>query len=659
MKKLLFLGYSIIVLAQGNDKLNILQDLNNASKIATRTKLNIDKTPAIVSVLHANTLKKLGVLNLYEALDTVPGIEVSMGTAGAKQINMRGNKSLIRDKIKLMINGVSVNSELSDTSSFYLDMPIELIKRIEIIRGPASALYGSFAHIGVINVITKSSTYKGNMIFSNISSKNFKNIGFTQSAHMGKFKLSLDGFFLGNKNSRSYGPYSLISSSKSLTSYENFTNKSLGINIKYAQDLSLQARWLKLRTQNFFGYGVWPINKNPKELQTTSFINELRYNPTLSQRTSLDIKAGYKQYEFEGNARYIPYSLLPTPPYPQYDLIGGGYYKEETFYTDLALNYNFKNHKILFGTYISKTKEVNTRYSKNNPNISEDTNIEVNNIKKNITRNQYAFYLNDIYTISNKWTMDLGARYDYYSDADSSLAPKLALVYNKDDVQTYKLMYQRSFRVPSFLELYSTDIPYIGDTSLKSETIDTVEFAYRHQNAFNNYFSINLFYSDMKNFINRNSDFKFFNDGDIHSYGTELEYKFPLNESTLIQSNYSYVNIQDANHRDLAFVSNHLANIMLFKQLNRNWNMGSKIRYVGAKKRELKDTRSNLHSYTTFNQAITYKRKKFSIQMAVKNIFDADIRFPSKLGNSPISGTYINDFPRDGRVFWLSAQWSL
>ncbi|MBA1432323.1 MAG: Plug domain-containing protein [Epsilonproteobacteria bacterium] len=87
---LIFIAVTIVVFGDEIDKLHLLEDLNDASEITAKTKLNINKTPAIVSVLHANELKKLGITNLYDALGTVPGIELSMGTAGAKQRSLCG-----------------------------------------------------------------------------------------------------------------------------------------------------------------------------------------------------------------------------------------------------------------------------------------------------------------------------------------------------------------------------------------------------------------------------------------------------------------------------------------------------------------------------------------------------------------------------------------
>jgi len=661
MKKtvLTLIAVSAVVFGAEIDKLHLLEDLNDASEITTRTKLNVNKTPAIVSVLHANELKKLGITNLYDALGTVPGIELSMGTAGAKQIIMRGNKSFVRDKIKLMIDGVSINTELAGSSHFYLDMPIENIQRIEIIRGPASALYGSYAHIGVINVITKASTHKENVLFTNVSTVGNHNIGFTQNVNMKGIKLALDGFFVKNNNSREYSSYSLLPMQKSFTSYEEFTNKSLGVTLQFAKALSLTSRWLEKDTQNFYGYGAWPIVQDPKKLKNTSFINELHYTPKLSKNSSLDAKIGYKQYKYTGGARLRPLSLLGQP----YDLIGDGSYKEYVIYADAALKYQNRVHNALFGLLLSQTKANDTKYFVDNPLVSENTNIELANdgLKDNLTRDEYALYFNEIYTFSTRFTGNVGLRYDHYNDVESNLAPKLSLLYTADKTQSYKLMYQRSFRVPSWVELYGNTSQFKGNSSLESETIDTLEFAYTYETAFDRWLRINIFYSNMKNFIYRDAAYIMRNADTQYSYGAEFEAKVPLNQQLTLQANYSYVQMRTQEHTDVPFVANHLANAMLYYQINSKWHTASKLRYVGDRKRETGDSRSALHGYTTFDQTLTFTQGSFSIQASAKNIFDADVAFPSQLGNESYSGTgtYLDDFHRDGRSFWLSLAWSM
>jgi iron complex outermembrane receptor protein len=117
--------------------------LNEATNIATKTKLNIDYQPSVVSVLHADKLKKIGITNLHEALGLLPGIETSILHTGWKQVIFRSAynpDTFVFDKYKLYIDSVDVGSDLYSTSYYYLDFPVELIDRIEVLRGSASTI---------------------------------------------------------------------------------------------------------------------------------------------------------------------------------------------------------------------------------------------------------------------------------------------------------------------------------------------------------------------------------------------------------------------------------------------------------------------------------------------------------------------------------------
>lgn len=658
MKYLILLALSTLLLAD-KDMLGLLHDLNNASEISTKTKLNVNKTPAVVSVLHADELRKLGFTNLYEALESVPGIEISMGVAGAKQINMRGNKSFVTDKLKFMVDGVGINAELSGANHFYLNMPLENIQRIEVIRGPASALYGSFAHIGLINIITKASTYKKGLVFVRGSSEGSKNIGFTQNVQSKNTKLAIYGSFGKNENSRVYENYSLLPGK--YNSYEDFTEKSLGFNAQAYKDFSLLSKYHELNTQNYFGYGMWPIVQDPKTLKHSSWVNELRYTPKLSQTLSLDLKLGYKEYRMSGDSRVVPYSkIVPTSR----DYIAGGIYKEKTLYSDLGGKYKYNNNIFTFGVHLGQTSVRNPIYQKNSnlnvfpiPSDEKTINVEGGGIINKIDRKHYALYLNDIITLSSKWMANVGVRYDDYSDVNSALSPKLSLLYMPDVKQSYKLMYQNSFRVPTFVETYGTQKPFKVDEKLDSETIDTLEFAYSYQRGYDSWLNLNFFYSQMQNFIYRDSSFILRNGLDATSYGAEFEFKIPLFSKSTLQANYSYVHSEDENHKQTPLIANHLANAMLSYQISKNWHTSSRVRYVGNKKREEGDSRESLEGYTTFDQTLTFTYDDFLIRASVKNLFDANIFYIAPMGNGITSGTYIDDLEQNGRTFWLSAEW--
>jgi len=656
------------------EEVDLLGDLHEASEVSTKTKLNVNKTPSIISVLHSNELQSLGIKSVYEALKTVPGVQLSIGNGGAKKINMRGNTSLLKDKLKVLIDGVSVNCDLTGGGYYlFLDMPIEMVERMEIIRGPAATIYGSQAHVGVINIITKSSTKNKNIYFAQRSSKGKEDIGFTQHLDVGDMKLSLDGYFKENKSATDIGRYEYVNALgnqaiiNQSTSYEDYTNYSIGSQIKFLDDLSFNLRFSKHNTQNYYGYGDWPITHDPRDVTTTSNFGEIRYTPSLNKELSLDLRAGVKEYIFEGDGRLKPLAtVLGTP----YDLIGVGFVRQITLYTDSSLKYKYNKHNILLGTYLSEAQQIYTHYYFNNPSVSEDMNILNHATEPDTSRYQSAVYFNDIYNLSEKILINLGARFDHYNDAEENLAHKLAFVYNQDEQQTYKLMYQRSFRVPSWLELYGRNIPFQGNKNLKSEIIDTLELGYNFQKKLDQYVNINLFYSKLKHYINNDNAYTFYNDKDIRSFGLELDAKTSLGSSSSLQANYSYVDIGYKDGGDLPFVANHLANVMFIHDLSKNWNVGTYVSYVGKKEHSSGDTRPEVDGYTTFDQAVTYKEKGFSLQLSVKNLFDEEIIEPSQLGNTDsifdattvgfsvtAKGTYIDDYRRDGRTFWISAKW--
>lgn len=116
------------------------------------------EAPAVISVLTAAMIRDLGVNTLYEALSYLPGVQVMESYFGYTMVNIRGVlESHYNNKVLLMVNGVPTREAIQ--GSFHLEIiPIGAIDRIELVRGPGSALYGTNAFAGVINIITK----KGN-----------------------------------------------------------------------------------------------------------------------------------------------------------------------------------------------------------------------------------------------------------------------------------------------------------------------------------------------------------------------------------------------------------------------------------------------------------------------------------------------------------------
>jgi iron complex outermembrane receptor protein len=125
--------------AQSNDILNsISNDMARFNTVATITKQNEHYQPYIISVFRGKELESLGVTNLKEALQLAPGVDITTDNINNKTPIFRSSNPLGYGQTKLFIDDILVNNLFFDSYSEYLGMPIEMIKRIEIVRGPGS-----------------------------------------------------------------------------------------------------------------------------------------------------------------------------------------------------------------------------------------------------------------------------------------------------------------------------------------------------------------------------------------------------------------------------------------------------------------------------------------------------------------------------------------
>lgn len=125
--------------------------------VATGTAKPLSRAPAVTSVITAADMEALGVQTLEQALESVPGLHVSRGGLGrSSRYYIRGIATGVNPQTLAMVDGVPQTSLwYGDRFPGWQGIPVKFIQRIEIIRGPGSAIYGADAFAGVINIITK------------------------------------------------------------------------------------------------------------------------------------------------------------------------------------------------------------------------------------------------------------------------------------------------------------------------------------------------------------------------------------------------------------------------------------------------------------------------------------------------------------------------
>ncbi len=125
--------------------------------VATKTRMDTQKAPSVVSVITGEQIRNMGARDIIDVLRTVPGFDmIPSAQFSITRTGIRGMYSgAWNDKMKTMIDGHHIQAAEGHAFQHFDRLPIASIRQIEIIRGPGSALYGSNAFLGVVNIITK------------------------------------------------------------------------------------------------------------------------------------------------------------------------------------------------------------------------------------------------------------------------------------------------------------------------------------------------------------------------------------------------------------------------------------------------------------------------------------------------------------------------
>lgn len=657
---LLFFSYPIN--ASDNEFASLL---NEVTDIATKTKLNIDTQPSVVSVLHADKLKKIGIRNLHEAISLLPGIETSILHTGWKQVIIRGihnPDTFVFDKYKLYVDGVDVGSDLYSTGYFYLDFPVELIERIEILRGSASTIYGPGAFSGAINVITKSSqTGDSDVLFGSLGSFDYTKGGFVKHFNIDDWNVGIDSYHQHSNKKLEAGRAFVAAQEASYErsdykSLENFEDYSIGVTAQNSE-FTLIARYKSEVTDNFYGLNetLEPVYGGYQRNQ--SGIVEVQNRHALNRDLKLETKVGANYYAFTFDSTLyqdyggsgLIFRMNPT-------------YKQLNSYIDMNLQGgNIENHDWMVGIGAQKINTLKNVFATTlrtqmdgGPFVISDTLVSLGG--------QYGFlngdndqwiksaYAQDIYSINADWDISANVRLDDYSLFEKMFSYRFGSVYRLDESNVVKAVYGRSYRAPSYVEAFQSvqDGLKNGNPNLTPELIDTYELAYTHKNQ-NTIIRTNLFYSIMQDVIDRieNEPASFVGDYANHrqrnAKGAELEFTRRFGEGIELMANLSYVRTEyftpDYYH-PVALQSPEISEVLskgyVLFPLSQTLSLNTAWYYSGPKKGYDRDNSGHAQTYDAtmvIDETATYDIDESSmVTLSVKNLFNEPVIYPSYQG---------------------------
>ncbi len=491
---------------------------------AAKHEQKISEAPSAVTVLTEEDIRAIGAESIPELLRYVPGMDVEIINASFYTVGARGFTTEANNLLLVLIDGMEVNIELFG-EPFWLALPVTIqdIKRIEVIRGPGSALYGANAFAGVVNIITKDPKEKQEFYYD-LKSGNYHSTTITS------------GIFSSVKD----WSYKINAEYMSADSWEERRNLIKGVR---ANTTFQYTAFDNLRSLINGGYvkGSVKIFSTLGDIYAAAYINYLRFNTTWKD---LRIQGYWGGLTIEDLKLDLP-GIPSTPAFEK--LIPEIHGKGDQI--DVEVQYNFSPvdwTRFIFG-------------SNYRTNI-----VEANVLPESPFQEQRVglFLQNELYPLP-QMIFTTGFRYDYNTVTKPGYSPRASIVFSPVESHTFRTSIGRAFRKPAFLEyglrvksledafgVPSPENPegiLIANPDLKNEEITSIEFGYATRPVSGLKANLDLYYNQFRNKIQFDPvEARYKNvAADADAFGGEISLDYVLMKGINLFANYAYFGAKD------------------------------------------------------------------------------------------------------------------
>ena len=621
-----------------------VEEVYGASKYLQK----VTQAPSSVTIVTSDEIHKYGYRTLADVLRSVRGFYVT----NDRNYSYVGTRGLLRpgdynSRILLLVDGHRMNEPIYDLMYIGDEFPIDvdLIDRVEVIRGPSSSIYGTNAFFAVINVITKQPGVVKDLEVSGQLASFGTQQGRLSYSH--KFKNSLQMLVSGSlAGSRGQGRLFFPEFDSPAT------NSGIAQNVDFEQSEQL---FTKLSYKDFTVTGAF--GSRLKGLPTGAFgtvFNDPRnrtidnrgffdvaYQHTIGHGFDLTARLYYDQYDYVGH--YVSnYSLTDTP----FLVVNNDILHTKFWGTELkATKTLFERHKLTFG---SEFRDDFQAYQGN-----YDLNPYTLYLDNRHPDKVAAGYVEDEYSIRKNLVLNAGIRYDHYSTFGGTANPRLGLIYNPFEKTTLKFLYGTAFRSPSDYELYYYDPVQRPNPGLKPEKIKTTEVVLEQYAGSHVRLAASGYHYNIRDLISVDTDspdgfIQFANEDRVRTNGVEAEIEGKWAHGLEARANYALQRAQDARTGiTLTNSPEHLANLNLTGPLfPRIASAGLDLHYVSARKTLAGNTTGGfvVPNLTIFSQRLV---KGFDLSATLYNLSNTRYGYPGSVEH-PEDVLY-----QDGRTFRL------
>ena len=542
---------------------------------ASQQAESLSEVPVPVTLITEEMIKQSGAQTLSDLLTLyVPGMSFIEGLE--MNMAMHGVYSTLQEKILVMQDGHRLNSRTNNSEALDYRTSLDKIKQIEVLRGPASSLYGNVALTAVVNIITK----KGNDIDGvNCSFGIGNNKSYQPSVTIGKKSMGIDfmgwaSVYASEGEKRNIGINDEDFYGKILIPGKMYIN---GFNQRPAYDLGFSAEWNNLKFmftmqeskrvnpyKLLLGAGLFDYNRYRKydgmkpghARKTTRF--DVLYNKSINDNWSYKISA-FMDLENCSNYDVVGDTLLPDErfiPCRPGEVIKPGFYDDKnengvfqfqswsdytygfTAQTNYLFNigkwtnsllagvqlehYTLHDSKMVLGDHFQR---IVVTYSEQNTMLEYGNELIISPFV------QLKTNFSDHFIFNGGLRFDSKHRYD--GEWLNVASPRISLIYNLNQKANFKLSYSHAFVDAPFFYRANRTNTYPGGKDLKPEHNDALQFTFEGALKDNRFtYQTNLFYNKLKDLIFRDvKEFIYNNAGSLDMIGVEQVFSAKFNRS--------------------------------------------------------------------------------------------------------------------------------
>jgi outer membrane receptor protein involved in Fe transport len=600
----------------------------------------LQDAPASVTIITAEDIRKYGYRTLGEALSAVRGFYTTNNrtyeTIGVRGFNLPGDYD---SHVMVMVNGHNMADNIFDYMLFFgngFPIDMNLIKQIEIIRGPAAALYGSNAIFATINVITKSPAEAGPLtVTADTGSFGEKKIQVMDTASVGSAKVLFSGSVYNNTGEsplffpefntpkNNYGNAIDMNGEKGYHFFASLVWRNWSVTAAFSDHDQTQP----------ISWGPTLFNdRGTQNNDERNFVDAVWERPVAGG--TLRWRTWYDSYHLHGRYDY---------------LLGNGDVQdnEQHFFGDWVgtqLTYRIRS-SFAGDITVGVESKIDIRTLMTDFDVSP---VPVQYLHIDHANRSVGLLFQDEKKLSKKWKLDLGLRYDLSAYGRDFLSPRAALLYQGSE-WTVKFLYGRSFRNPSAFQLFYGDgITGQANPDARPEIANTVEVDVERKLGKRMNVQASAYGYRLRDFLIGvalpDGLIQYQNDDRIQAEGIELEING--RPKTWLEATASYA-VQWS--RDDAFLENspqHLAKLRFATPLGRKFDISSGMQYQSSRLTLAGNTLPPVY-LADFTLTSKHLFPDFDFRLGLRNAFNRSYSDPVDLNPA------VDTVPQPGRSFFV------